>query len=1311
MGRLPRLEKIAFLPFRFAIVIAGIVMISYLLLFLFLKSPQGVEFVSKKIREVVNKTTGLNIKLESIRLDIFTAELRLSQFGLKNDIGEDVIFVRGLNVSLSIPYLLLGKIVISEVSVDGVESKIYFKDKKILGFEGLFKQHPESKDMKEDSKGLPDITVERFLVSNLNVEFRYEDILTAKVELQELSGSYVAKSAEAKINNLQSKLKIKNDIYHLKVNSGLSYLGDTLAIKYLSVVLDSKEILLVSGDLKNLLEPELDLNTFINIPLRYLENYPINMKSAEGEISLSCVLRGKITLPIAECRIDGNDIGLEQFRIGNFKGEVVYDNGDIQIRNFRIDNYGNKVTINASGEIKEQVKFIGNVNIEKLELAELLRNLGVNSIVMLDIKGSVEFKFYIDPEKGVIVDTKPALSIVGPKIFSDYYFSPKRGEPIFFLKGANLSGDVVITEKGVSLKSVDINTEKSSVKVRNSFIGFLGDGYMDLKAISDNLDFSDITPIAGLDIRGISQLSTLIRGPLPSLRIQGDVSARGFMFENFYGGTVKVQVEFFNNLLSFKNIAGRVNEMSYSGDVVLNMMGKPDIEAIAEIRDAQVKNVISLLPQSMRIMDIKRGIFSIKTNLRGPITNLNGSVEAIISDLLINGEKIDKIDWLLRLEDGNLDISNLSIEAYGGKIEANGKIGKEKDIAFEVSIKGIKIGDSQFIKSLPVKVSGIFEGRLNGGGSLDTPNFSFLGEVKDVKVLSNNLGTLNIDGFLKGRLFGISASLQDQRILFSMKNSENNWERYNIRANLRELDVLRFFTENIDISTTENIDVDLTGDLKKGDIGGTITIKAMSANAYDMKFSLKNPVVLTLSESGIDFSDINVIGEDIEVIINASQFNPKSLNINGRSFIPLRILKGLTKNTVNATGVFSADFSVHGSIDNPDINVNGSLENSLIKLSFFPHPFENTLLKFFVQRDLIVINELKGRLAGGSFNGSGEIRLESFVPRYFDVRLDINRAFLSFPKELPSVINGYITIGGDLKRLLIGGEIDIERALYSKNIDFNMLLVELTRKRPKYTTYSKENEFVFFDIGLKASSGILVKNNLVSDSEFKADLRLTGSNERIGLVGTVNAMRGKMVLSGNEYTLKRGIVQFTERYRIAYNLDFVLSTVCRDTNSGLEHNIDMSITGSDESIRINYKDNTSPPFSETDIITCLALGATPQKVGSQEKGQEESFGILSSVVGVDQKLKDIIPIPVETFRISSKYSESLRMNVPQVQVTWKLMENLRLNYSSSLVYSQDQKIELDYRLNRKTSLRTQWNSQAQVPVGNLGVDVKWSWEF
>ncbi|MCX7958626.1 MAG: hypothetical protein N3B13_06225, partial [Deltaproteobacteria bacterium] len=857
MGRWLRFEKIAFLPFRIALVLIGIVMILYFLLFLFLKSPQGVEYVSRKIRDVVRDTTGLNINLESIRLDIFTAELRMTQLGLKNSQGKNIVILRGLNASLSLPYLLFGRFVVSEISVDGIESELEIKDGKISGFGEIFKKQQKTEKTEERKGEVPDITIEKFAVSNLNLKVVYEDLAEGRVELQEISGSYVARSADANLTNLNAKVRVKNDFYNLSINAGASFLADTLSVKSLSVNLDGKNILSATGEIKNISDPEFKMSADVKIPLSYLKNYPVSMKKAEGEVSLRCNMRGKVNLPVAECVIGGEGVNIEQFKIGNFSGEVVYDSGDIQVRNFRLDNYSNRVLVNASGGIKDKIKFVGNVSIEKLELAELLRNLGVNSIVMLEIKGSVDFVFSVDPEKGVMVETKPLLSLAGPKIFPDYFFLPNRGEPVFFLKSASLSGDVTVTEKGVSLKSVDISTEKSNVKVRNSFIGFSGDGFMDLKATSDNLDFSDITPIAGLDIRGVSQLSAVLKGPFPSLKIMGDVNARGFMFENFYGGTVKVSVEFFNNHLSFRNISGRVNEMSYSGEVVLDMKGAPDIEVSAEIKEAQARNVVSLLPPSVRPEDVKKGLISLRTRLTGPVSNLSGEVETEIKDLLISRERIDRINGLIIFENGDLIVKKLLVNLYGGKIEAGGRFGRNKDIGFEIDIQGIGLGESDFIQSLPVKVSGLFGGRLKGEGSLDEPVITFSGTVDNVKVLSSSLGRITSEGSLRGKYFNISAALDDKRILFRMENESEHWENYYIKASVRDMDILRFFTENTDVTTVEDIDIDLKGNFKKEGIGGIITVKNMSANAYEMKFSLKSPVTLTLSDGYIDYSDIN----------------------------------------------------------------------------------------------------------------------------------------------------------------------------------------------------------------------------------------------------------------------------------------------------------------------------------------------------------------------------------------------------------------------------------------------------------------------
>ncbi len=1311
MGRWFRFEKIAFLPFRIAIILIGIVLILYFLLFLFLKSPSGIEFVSSKIKGIVKDATGIEIELKAIKLDIFNAELVLNNFELMGSEKKPLASLKGLRASLSLPYLIFGKIVISDFSLSGIDGEIVVQNGKILNLPRLSSK--EKKEEKKSEKGTSvDITVERFSISSMNVRLKYEDLIESQIKIQEISGSYISNSAELSLGNLDANVVVKENTYSLNMNLKAAYLNNAVIIRSLDLVLDKKRVLSLVGEIKNIEDPVFNLDFVLDTSLDYLKNYPIGMKRAEGQVNVKGKFKGNINAPIVRANVLTKDVIIEGFKIGSLEGELIYDNGDIQANNLKVDNYGNRLVVNASGSLKNEIKFIGNVKIERLELAELLRNLGVNSIVMLDIKGLIDFIFKIDPSKGVVVDAKPVLSLKGPTIFSNYYFSPKRGEPVFNLKSANLSGDVSVTEKGVELRSVDVFTEKSKVLVRDSFIGFAGDGYMDLKATSQTMDFSDITPIAGLDIRGVSSLNAVLKGPFPSLRIIGDVNAHGFSFEHFYGGTVKLNVEFFDNKLSFSNISGRVNDMAYSGDVVLNMNGAPDMDVNAVIKDVSLKNVVSLLSEQIRIPYVEKGRISASVRLSGPVDKLKGEISANLSDVLFYQEKIDRVDTTLLLEEGNLTLKSLNVVLYNGRISSSGLLKEEGDIDFTIDLSNIDLGLSKNLRDLPVKFSGLFSGNAKITGRIKSPVVDFKGSISNLKTGSYNLGDLNIIASLKENMYSVHSNLTDGRIIYDLNNDSERPEIYNMKAEINNVDISKLFYDGEMVSTDGDIDANFSGNIKTGDFSGSASVKRLLASIYDMKFKIEKPFVISLLSGGISFTDIHIMGDEIDLKIDSSQFNPQNLNISGRGLVPLSLIKGLTKGTVSATGSLNLDFSLQGSIEEPNISINGAIQNSLLRLSFFPHPFENTSLKFFMQKDTINISELKGNLAGGKFDGGGSIILDGYIPSNFGIKVDINRAFLSFPKELPSIVSGYLTINGDINKLLIGGEIDVEKATYSKNVDFNTLLVELTRKKPKFTSYSRENEFVFFDIGIKAPSGILVKNNIVSDSEFKADLRLTGSNERIGIMGTVNAIRGKMILSGNEYSLKRGIVQLTEKYRISYNLDFVFSTVCHDVNSGIDHNIEMSVTGSDENIRIHYKDNTSPPFSETDIVTCLALGTTTQKTGPQDKNsQQESLGLISSVAGVDQKLKDIIPIPIETFRISSKYSDTLKMNVPQVQVSWKLMSDLRLNYSSSLIYTQDQKIELDYKLNRKTSIRTQWNSQAQVPVGNLGVDIKWNWEF
>jgi hypothetical protein len=64
-----------------------------------------------------------------------------------------------------------------------------------------------------------------------------------------------------------------------------------------------------------------------------------------------------------------------------------------------------------------------------------------------------------------------------------------------------------------------------------------------------------------------------------------------------------------------------------------------------------------------------------------------------------------------------------------------------------------------------------------------------------------------------------------------------------------------------------------------------------------------------------------------------------------------------------------------------------------------------------------------------------------------------------------------------------------------------------------------------------------------------------------------------------------------------------------------------------------------------------------------------------------------------------------------VQVTWKLLYELRLSFTSSLVSNTDQLLEAEYKLDRVVSVHAEAGRSTQIQIGDLGLDLKLKWEF
>ncbi|MBN2357979.1 MAG: hypothetical protein JXR83_00905, partial [Deltaproteobacteria bacterium] len=117
--------------------------------------------------------------------------------------------------------------------------------------------------------------------------------------------------------------------------------------------------------------------------------------------------------------------------------------------------------------------------------------------------------------------------------------------------------------------------------------------------------------------------------------------------------------------------------------------------------------------------------------------------------------------------------------------------------------------------------------------------------------------------------------------------------------------------------------------------------------------------------------------------------------------------------------------------------------------------------------------------------------------------------------------------------------------------------------------------------------------------------------------------------------------------------------------------------------------------------------------------------VLSAYSGLDREVKRVIPLPLHEVRLASMFSEKDGYTVPAVVVGIELLEGLHLQVpfvegahlrlQSSLLSPADgranQRVELDIRLNERTSVRGVLDNDGERTIGDPGVDLNYRLEF
>jgi outer membrane protein assembly complex protein YaeT len=393
----------------------------------------------------------------------------------------------------------------------------------------------------------------------------------------------------------------------------------------------------------------------------------------------------------------------------------------------------------------------------------------------------------------------------------------------------------------------------------------------------------------------------------------------------------------------------------------------------------------------------------------------------------------------------------------------------------------------------------------------------------------------------------------------------------------------------------------------------------------------------------------------------------------------------LFNNDVKATGDTRLNVSVSGTTRQPDLNGFVELQNGQAQIPDPRVAIENLQLRLDLSRNEIKLTRLEGSLNGGSIKGEGHLDFSEDQTSAAQLSVAADGVYLEFPAGLRTVSNAKLNLQGDLRRLLLSGNVDVTEGTYSDPLTIERGLFRYLESQQSTIVLNDQPSLLSrtqLDIGLRTLSPLFLNNN-IARANMNAELRVLGTLEQPGLTGRIDIEEGAQInLRERKYSVDRGVITFTNERAIEPILDIAATTKA----SG--YDITMQISGNATG-KLETVLTSEPPLAEADIVSVLATGRTLEKAGNAGTtiAKEQVLSYVAGELGTSVteeagRALGLSQVRIEPNLIANETEPTARLTIGK-----DITPELDFVYSMNLRDSNDQIWLADYEFTRRFSAR------------------------
>lgn len=1285
------------------------------------------------------KLTARNLKFTLVP---FGVDLRDIEVTPKHDLAKviDPLVVRRVRASVSGWGLLRGQLRVGRVIVDGATVDVTVEAPKA-----------NKNQEKLDWNGILQLPIDEVAVTNVKINLNVpSENIKATIGRAFVRVENRAKAFRVRV--LADEVMVKKGTQEIDFDFSTQFLADEEGLYFTGIrVRRQSSYLVATGTLLG------DMSRFKFQNARSKIRSQFNMKEITAfareilnspkipSLGGTTYVDGEILynfkdIPDAKLKFESKDFAFEKMQLGHVTLKAGIKNRDLFVDQLRIENSGATLNLEKTKvSVEKPYKFEGTIVGQNIHVRKLLEHLNVPNVpVQTKFAARVPCSGRLEPS--IEISCKGKIEDAWVKIDPN----PKR--PIFELENANASGEFKITNQNVSY-SAQIQAGQSSATTTGVVDYQKG---FKIQYESPLARFADIKQALGFDFAGEVALKGTTEGTSKTGVFSMALTGKGIWFDKFGVGDAKTTLNYKKGILTFHDFNGRFGQSHYLAQLRVNLpKERLDVEGRAPF--LALEDVQMMLSKRVPFPVNVEGNGSATFRVQGPfqLNQMSANLDSSFFRGSVSGDTFDQFHFSFDAINGNLKTDKIQLIKGNSTSTLRGSLAPTGELNANLTTRNVQIDQSENFNRLKFNVSGTLNAESTLRGPLLDPQINTRGTLTSVLIGERAGPNSNFVVNWNRHVMDGEANIIGNAIKTKFKWPFEDKIPFSFDVETSDWNFAQFFGVVTDPSRAMTHTTSLTSVLHLE--GPRKELKATSGQLRIEKLLVRNgpaflenrdPLLISVRNGVISTENFALAGDTnyIKIASKGAGVGELNLNIDGR--FDLLIAQILTPFLDDLRGNLSFNVNVSGQPTNPQFTGSAFMQNGFVRLKAFPHPFEQLTGDFFFSQNRLLINSLKGRLAGGLLSGNGQIQFNSTRDIPIEVRGNIQDCVFTIPEGMLTRGSGDFYIQGNNFPYTLGGNFLVANGSLEKKINATETGAVQIRPSPYLPKFLAEKRFspITFDINATLQNPVKVLLEMPQikiAASVDGKLNIKGPPEETSLTGRMTVGRSsKITIRNNVFDITSGTVEYRQSPPQNPEINVTAESriaVLKDSEER-EYDVFARFTGPAQSPDIQM--SSQPPIAERELLSLVTLGymnetdaattsntvAGPQSDDSGAQASSTGYQIGSQFIneqlGINRKLEKSFGLE---FDYASSYDSTDRANRHTFMLKKQWSPRFGTSASRSVGKSDTNNVKANYKLNRNMSVIGHWEGKEQSGSNSsvaseeqenlFGIDLEFRREF